>query len=96
MGPGKMSHFAQLLAVVIFGLLLRLFAGRNSLTENGVLLPGYDEYYHMRRILYTASHFPDTLWFDSYLNYPEGLEITLAPSFRSDLCGPLYSPGPAY
>ena len=81
MGSGKRSHFAQLLAVVIFGLLLRLFAGRNSLTENGVMLPGYDEYYHMRRILYTASHFPDTLWFDSYLNYPEGLEITWPPLF---------------
>ncbi len=76
-----MNHFAQMLAVVIFGLLLRLFAGRNSLTENGVMLPGYDEYYHMRRILYTASHFPGTLWFDSYLNYPEGLEITWPPLF---------------
>ena len=77
----RRSEPAELFAVLILGLLLRLFAGRNSLTENGVLLPGYDEYYHMRRILFTANHFPNTLWFDSYLNYPQGLEITWPPLF---------------
>ncbi len=77
----KRSEPAELIAVIILGLLLRLFAGRASLTENGILLPGYDEYYHMRRILYTALHFPNTLWFDSYLNYPYGLDITWPPFF---------------
>jgi dolichyl-diphosphooligosaccharide--protein glycosyltransferase len=77
----RRSEPAELFAVLILGLLLRLFAGRNSLTENGILLPGYDEYYHMRRILFTANHFPNTLWFDSYLNYPQGLEITWPPLF---------------
>jgi len=81
MNPGKRGEYAQLFAVVLFGLLLKLFAGRNFLTENGVLFPGYDEYYHMRRILFTASHFPNTLWFDSYLNYPEGWDITWPPLF---------------
>ena len=81
MDQGRRSEPAELFAVLILGLLLRLFAGRNSLTENGVLLPGYDEYYHMRRILFTANHFPNTLWFDSYLNYPQGLEITWPPLF---------------
>jgi dolichyl-diphosphooligosaccharide--protein glycosyltransferase len=81
MDEGKRSEQAELLALVIFSFLLRLFAGRNSLTENGVLLPGYDEYYHMRRILYTINQFPDTLWFDTYLNYPNGLDITWPPLF---------------
>jgi oligosaccharyl transferase (archaeosortase A-associated) len=81
MDRGKRSEPAELLAVVLFGFLLRLFAGRSSLTENGILLPGYDEYYHMRRILYTVNHFPNTLWFDSYLNYPHGLNITWPPLF---------------
>ncbi|MBN1236442.1 MAG: oligosaccharyl transferase, archaeosortase A system-associated [Methanotrichaceae archaeon] len=81
MDQGKRSEPAELFAVLILGLLLRLFAGRNSLTENGVLLPGYDEYYHMRRILFTANHFPHTLWFDSYLNYPHGFDITWPPLF---------------
>ena len=81
MDRGKRSEPAELIAVVLFGFLLRLFAGRSSLTENGILLPGYDEYYHMRRILYTVNHFPNTLWFDSYLNYPHGLSITWPPLF---------------
>jgi dolichyl-diphosphooligosaccharide--protein glycosyltransferase len=81
MDQGRRSEPAELVAVLILGLLLRLFAGRNSLTENGIMLPGYDEYYHMRRILFTVTHFPNTLWFDSYLNYPQGLEITWPPLF---------------
>ncbi len=81
MDQGRRSEPAELAAVLILGLLLRLFAGRASLTEKGILLPGYDEYYHMRRILYTVTHFPNTLWFDSYLNYPRGLEITWPPLF---------------
>jgi dolichyl-diphosphooligosaccharide--protein glycosyltransferase len=81
MDRGKRSEKAELLAVVIVGFLLKLFAGRSSLTENGILLPGYDEYYHMRRILYTVDHFPGTLWFDSYLNYPHGFNITWPPLF---------------
>jgi oligosaccharyl transferase (archaeosortase A-associated) len=81
MNHGRRSEPAELFAVLILGLLLRLFAGRSSLTENGVLLPGYDEYYHMRRILFTVNHFPNTLWFDSYLNYPNGFDITWPPLF---------------
>ena len=71
----------ELLAVVILGLLLRFLAGKNFLTENGILLPGYDEFYHMRRILYTVQNFPDTLWFDSYLNYPHGWENVWPPLY---------------
>jgi dolichyl-diphosphooligosaccharide--protein glycosyltransferase len=71
----------ELFAVIILGFSVRLFSGRNSFTENGILLPGYDEYYHMRRILFTVNHFPNTLWFDSYLKYPEGLNIAWPPLF---------------
>lgn len=81
MDQRRRSEPAELIAVLILGFLLRLFAGRYSLTENGIVLPGYDEYYHMRRILFTVSHFPNTLWFDSYLNYPHGFEITWPPLF---------------
>lgn len=72
---------AVLLIIVVFGFLLRLFAGRSSITENVLLPVGYDEYYHLHRILYTVNHFPNTLWFDSYLNYPFGLKLTWPPLF---------------
>jgi len=81
MDHGKRSEPAELLGVVILGLLLRLLAGRASLTENGVLFPGYDEFYHMRRILYTTNNFPNVIWFDSYLNYPHGWDNLWPPLF---------------
>jgi oligosaccharyl transferase (archaeosortase A-associated) len=68
-------------AILIFGLLLRLYAGRNTLQGGNVLFVGYDEFYHMRRILYTVAHFPNTLWFDSYLDYPHGYSLTWPPFF---------------
>ncbi|MDD1753467.1 MAG: oligosaccharyl transferase, archaeosortase A system-associated [Methanotrichaceae archaeon] len=78
----KMRYeYLGLIVVLILAILVRVFAGRNSLTENGVLFYGYDEYYHMRRILYTIDHFPSVLWFDSYLNYPRGLKLTWPPLF---------------
>ena len=81
MDEGKRSEPVELIAVLVFGFLLKLFAGRNSLTDQGIVFPGYDEYYHMRRILYGTSNFPDTLWFDTYLNYPHGFSITWPPLF---------------
>ncbi|MDD1736157.1 MAG: glycosyltransferase family 39 protein [Methanothrix sp.] len=81
MDQGKRSEPLELLAIVILGLLLRFLAGKNFLTENGILLPGYDEFYHMRRILYTVQNFPHTLWFDSYLNYPHGWENVWPPLY---------------
>jgi oligosaccharyl transferase (archaeosortase A-associated) len=71
----------ELLAIFFLGLVLRLYAGRNTFQGENVLFTGYDEFYHMRRILYTVSHFPSTLWFDSYLDYPHGMNITWPPFF---------------
>jgi dolichyl-diphosphooligosaccharide--protein glycosyltransferase len=59
-----------------------------SVTSNGsITFTGYDDFYHMRRILYTASNFPHSLNFDSYLNYPYGFEVGWPPFF--DLLGAL-------
>lgn len=81
MDRGNRSETAELLAVVLLGVLLRLFAGRPYLIDSGVLFDSYDDYYHMRRILYTVSHFPNTLWFDSYIDYPSGFSLTWPPLF---------------
>jgi asparagine N-glycosylation enzyme membrane subunit Stt3 len=81
MDSGKRIELSELLAVFLLSLVLRLYAGRNSLQGGNVLIAGYDEFYHMRRILYTVAHFPNTLWFDSYLDYPHGFNITWPPLF---------------
>ncbi|MCQ8904041.1 MAG: glycosyltransferase family 39 protein [Methanothrix sp.] len=67
--------------LIISAFLLRLYAGRFALSDGSVLFYGPDSYYHMRRIIYTVNHFPATLWFDSYVDYPNGLEITWPPLF---------------
>jgi dolichyl-diphosphooligosaccharide--protein glycosyltransferase len=72
----KRYERAGLVSAVVLGLLLRLLAGRNALVGSSVLFDGYDTYYHMRRVLYTIAHFPNTVWFDSYLDYPHGMELT--------------------
>lgn len=81
MDHGKRSEPAELLGIVILSLLVRFLAGRASLVENGVVFPGYDEFYHMRRILYTANNFPNFISLDSYMNYPHGWEVLWPPLF---------------
>lgn len=79
-----MDRHRERLCVILalfVGLIVRLYAGRGAFIGGDVLFSGYDEYYHMRRIFYTAAHFPQTLWFDSYLDYPKGFEITWPPLF---------------
>jgi len=87
MNQEKRIEPAEVLAVALVAFSLRLFAGRLSLTEKGIIFPGFDEYYHIRRILYTVNNFPHTLWFDSYLNYPYGLDITWPPLFDQICAG---------
>lgn len=82
----------RLWAVVILlisAFLLRIYAGRFAVSDGSVLFYGPDSYYHMRRIFYTVNHFPATLWFDSYVDYPNGLEITWPPLF--DLLGAAFA-----
>ncbi|MCQ8903104.1 MAG: oligosaccharyl transferase, archaeosortase A system-associated [Methanothrix sp.] len=70
---------APFLAIaVMLGLAIRLAP---ALYRGDMIFDGYDEYYHLRRIFYTFHHFPHTLWFDSYINYPHGLEISWPPLF---------------
>ena len=68
-------------AAFLLGLLVRLVPARNALVDGEIVFYGYDSFYHLRRILYTTENFPSTLWFDSYLNHPFGLELTWPPLF---------------
>ena len=90
---GKGASVLELLAVLVFGLLLKIFAG-GTRSPNGVVLPGYDEYYHMQ-ILYGVNNFPDVLWFDSYLTIPTASSLTWPP-LRPDLRCPVSGSGPQH
>ncbi|MCJ7443170.1 MAG: oligosaccharyl transferase, archaeosortase A system-associated [Methanotrichaceae archaeon] len=81
MDGGKRIESLELAVIIVLAFLLRLLAGRPSLSETGVLLAGFDSYYHMRRILYMVNHFPNTLWSDTYIDYPNGFNITWPPLY---------------
>lgn len=81
MTKGRSWELLGVSALLLLGFLLRLIPARNSLAEGQIHFYSYDSFYHMRRILYTVENFPHTLWFDSYLNHPHGLELTWPPLF---------------
>lgn len=71
----------SLTSIVLVAFLMRMIS-YSMVTANGSInFSGYDSFYHMRRILYTASNFPHSLNFDSYINYPNGFEVGWPPFF---------------
>lgn len=71
----------SLTAVVLVAFLMRMISYSTVTANGGITFIGYDSFYHMRRILYTASNFPHSLNFDSYINYPGGFEVGWPPFF---------------
>ena len=67
--------------------LMRMLSYASLTADGGITFTGYDEFYHMRRILYTTFNFPSFLNFDTYINYPYGFEVGWPPFF--DLLGAL-------
>lgn len=84
---GLKLRIITLTAAVLVAFFIRMLSYASVTANGGITLSGYDQFYHMRRILYTAYNFPHTLNFDSYLNYPYGFEIGWPPFF--DLLGAL-------
>lgn len=79
------SKVISLIAVVAVAFLMRMLSYASLTADGGITFTGYDEFYHMRRILYTTFNFPHFLNFDTYINYPYGFEVGWPPFF--DLLG---------
>jgi dolichyl-diphosphooligosaccharide--protein glycosyltransferase len=77
----RRNERVAVLVAFIFALVIRIMGRWSALSGGDILFDGFDEFYHMRRIIYGVAHFPQTLWFDSYLYYPKGAEITWPPLF---------------
>ncbi len=77
----------SLIAVIAVAFLMRMLSYASLTADGSITFTGYDEFYHMRRILYTTFNFPHFLNFDTYINYPYGFEIGWPPFF--DLLGAL-------
>jgi dolichyl-diphosphooligosaccharide--protein glycosyltransferase len=70
-----------LLLIVLLALTVRLWVVPVVFSNGNITLLGADTYYHARRILATVAHFPGTLAFDSYINFPYGSGIGWAPLY---------------
>ncbi|MDI9393905.1 MAG: oligosaccharyl transferase, archaeosortase A system-associated [Euryarchaeota archaeon] len=79
--------FISLIAAIIVAFLMRMLSYASLTADGGITFTGFDEFYHMRRILYTTFNFPHFLNFDTYINYPYGFEVGWPPFF--DLLGAL-------
>ncbi len=66
--PGLLAGAA--LVLLAFG--VRLINLPGVFREGMTLFGSADAWYHLRRIVYSVTNFPQTLGFDSYLNHPNG------------------------
>nr|WOY07686.1 STT3 domain-containing protein [Halobacterium salinarum] len=71
-------HVPVLGAVLAFMFWVRVQSWDNFLQNGEVYLSGNDAYYHLRQVTYTVHHFPETMPFDPWTNFPHG---TLAGQF---------------
>lgn len=69
------------LALFVLSLAIRILPAQEVLVEGRTLFFGYDAYYHMRRIAYSVVHFPKSLVFDPYINFPDGGQAIWTPFF---------------
>ncbi|MBE0524498.1 MAG: oligosaccharyl transferase, archaeosortase A system-associated [Methanosarcinales archaeon] len=77
----KYRSFLFFIIISFIAVCIRLLSYSKVFVNGSISLIGFDSYYHMRRILYTISNFPDTITFDNYINYPYGSEIGWPPLF---------------
>ena len=86
MGRGRV--LAGLLVLVALALLVRALGFEWVFVDGDtvVFAPG-DAQYHVRRTFYAWSNFPQVLFSDAYINYPEGAAISWPPLFDLVVAG---------
>ncbi len=60
-------------------LVIRALPWASVYDEDSVFLRGPDAYYHLRRIFYTLTNYPEALVFDRYVQFPHGAKIIWPP-----------------
>ncbi|RLI83813.1 hypothetical protein DRP07_02840 [Archaeoglobales archaeon] len=77
----KLNTRILFLAIILLGLLLRLQHLNRVFRENLVVFNGFDSYYHLR-LAEVIVKSGQRIGFDSYLNYPHGLNIAWLPLYH--------------
>ncbi|WMW24378.1 oligosaccharyl transferase, archaeosortase A system-associated [Methanolobus sediminis] len=81
------SNKLILLFPLLFAFLIRILTLFSAYSNGKITFIGFDSFYHIRRIVYTVHHFPNTITFDPYLNYPFGFEIGWPPLYDQLIAG---------
>jgi len=76
---GNTKLYFMLISLV--AICIRLLSFPKILVENTVHPIGFDSYYHLRRIQFTTTHFPENVKFDTYINFPYGFEVGWPPLY---------------
>jgi len=67
--------------ISLVAICIRLLSFPKVFVDNTVHPIGFDSYYHLRRIQFTTTNFPDYIKFDTYVNFPYGFEIGWPPLY---------------
>lgn len=65
-------HVPALLALVLYGLWVRTINWSRFVVDGVVQFRGNDAYYHLRSVQYVVDHWPATMPFDPWTNFPTG------------------------
>jgi dolichyl-diphosphooligosaccharide--protein glycosyltransferase len=80
-GPRRFPAWLAPLALLLLAFLVRCLPFQSIFLREGIVFFDPDAYYHMRRIVFSAVHFPKTLGFDPYINHPDGGQPIWTPVF---------------
>lgn len=73
--------FFALLGFALAGIFIRSATYQHVFIDGQVIFPGFDPYYHMRRIFQIMQDYPNAPYFDLFMNYPYGAAIIWPPLF---------------
>ncbi len=81
--PRRDEAAAAVCLAALFGLAfaVRSFGYEWVFTGNEVVFAPADAQYHVRRAFYTFANFPAALFWDAYINFPEGAAVAWPPLF---------------
>lgn len=74
------SHI-YLFLILLIGLIVRFFTFSQVFEPGRIVFLEADPYYHMWRVFSYIESFPETFFFDSFINYPYGVVVGWPPLF---------------
>ncbi|MCU4718447.1 oligosaccharyl transferase, archaeosortase A system-associated [Halapricum hydrolyticum] len=72
----KWYHIPSVLVLFVFALWVRARSWGNFVVDGKVMFSGNDAWYHLRQVEYTVRHWPETMPFEVWTNFPTGTSVS--------------------